>query len=382
MFGVRIQPSPVANRDATSPTTILHVCEAFDGGVATAVHSIVRKSPELAHVILLVSPRPRLGVTEREPGVVYLGDDRRVRSRLSAMWLVLTAYRRIRPARVHAHSSFAGVYVRCIPVIPAERIVYSPHCFAFERTDVNGAFRSLFRLVERLLAFRIGTFAACSEREAALALELRPDLRVVDLAKTPDIPPQLRLSAKPPGEQTVTVVGVGRLSAQKDPEFFAKVAELGQAKGSNASWVWVGDGKDTYRTKLHDAGVVVTGWQRRDQVLEHLRSGHVLLHTAAWEAFPLVVLEAAAIGLPVIVRDVPAMAGTPAGTWVTEPDQAARSIVLMTDPAQWQRAADITQERFLEAMRNQETSLSVSEIYQLQKTRVARDGAPSRSVSA
>ncbi len=63
------------------------------------------------------------------------------------------------PDVVHAHSSFPGVYARAA-LLHGPRLVYTPHCFAFERRDVGWVARSTYRAVERALRGRADLLAA------------------------------------------------------------------------------------------------------------------------------------------------------------------------------------------------------------------------------
>ena len=49
----------------------------------------------------------------------------------------------------------------------------------------------------------------------------------------------------------------------------------------------------------------------------------VYLHTARWEGFPIAILEALELGVPVIARDVPALAGATATPGITTPSDMA-----------------------------------------------------------
>ena len=284
----------------------------------------------------------------------------------AALRRIESAYREIAPDVVHAHSSYAGVYVRCVPTIPTSKIVYSPHCFAFERTDIGRYRRFVFRAAEWVLARRIGTFAACSEREADLALELRAGLRIVDLAKVPNVPEEfIDAVAAPRQFEGLIVVAVGRIAPQKDPEFFARVVLNTSTRDSKIRWVWIGDGDPAMRSELQAVGVEVTGWLPRSEVLQRLAASHVLLHTAAWEANPLVVLEAAAIGLPVVARRVPAMAGSPAGEWIVDPTDGAETISRLSHPHHWRGAADRTRSLLQALLEDRDVRAAVTAAYRL-----------------
>jgi hypothetical protein len=73
------------------------------------------------------------------------------------------------PTVIHAHSSKAGGYVRLALRTSRHPIVYSPHCYAFEREDLSWCVRQSFRAIEWMLSFNTTAYATCSHREAELS---------------------------------------------------------------------------------------------------------------------------------------------------------------------------------------------------------------------
>jgi glycosyltransferase involved in cell wall biosynthesis len=72
--------------------------------------------------------------------------------------------------------------------------------------------------------------------------------------------------------------------------------------------MWVGGGEPAAEQALRDVGVLVTGWSPRRSALGWLATADVYVHTAAWEGAPVSVLEAAALGLPIVARRNPSLA--------------------------------------------------------------------------
>ncbi|MFX7785070.1 glycosyltransferase, partial [Acinetobacter baumannii] len=64
---------------------------------------------------------------------------------------------------------------------------------------------------------------------------------------------------------------------------------------------WIGDGPSSAPR------VRVPGWAARDDVRAELAELDVYFHTAAWEGFPIAILDAAAMGLPILARRIPAL---------------------------------------------------------------------------
>ncbi|HWM34290.1 MAG TPA: glycosyltransferase [Pseudolysinimonas sp.] len=299
---------------------VLHVAESWGAGVRGAVLQFVAATPELEHHLLRGVDRAEFSA-EDEHGFASiavlpsgaLAARRAIRRRVAA----------VQPDVVHAHSSYAGLFVRAaLRRRPDRRIVYSPHCFAFERRDLPLPTRLAVRAAERLLARNTDAVAACSPGEARTASRMRAR-RVVYVPNVAAVPALAMLEHRDPNR----VVAVGRIGAQKDPDFFrATVLTLRRNGHADLDARWIGDGEDrTARLRLERAGIAVSGWLSSFDAHKALGQAGVYLHTARWEGFPLSILEAIELGVPVIAREVPTLAGAIATPGITTPAQMAEA---------------------------------------------------------
>ncbi len=80
-------------------------------------------------------------------------------------------------------------------------------------------------------------------------------------------------------------------------------------RGDDCEFVWIGTGEDEAVRELRAAGVEVTGWLSPSAVREELKRCSAYFHSASYEGFPISVLDAAALGLPVVVREIAAFEG-------------------------------------------------------------------------
>ncbi|WHZ15572.1 MAG: hypothetical protein OJF52_002416 [Nitrospira sp.] len=102
-----------------------------------------------------------------------------------------------------------------------------------------------------------------------------------------------------PVDRKDAFVMVGRLTVDKNPVLFAHAAA---SVGCRAIFVGDGECRDEVRRRYPEA--VITGWRPVDEVLGFVRQARTLVFPSLWyEAQPLVVLEAAALGVPAIVSD-------------------------------------------------------------------------------
>jgi len=296
---------------------VLHVAESWGAGVRAAVLQFVAATPEVEHHLLR-------GVTRAEFSddgeAIFASVGVLPHGALAAHRAIRRAVRNVQPDVVHAHSSFAGLFVRtAIRNTPLRRIAYSPHCFAFERRDTSTLKRAVIRRVEAALARNTDTIAACSAAEAITAGHLRAR-RVVLVPNVSRIPALAMLERR----HHLRVVAVGRIGAQKDPDFFRETIDLLQARNPLITARWIGDGDDHgARHRLEAAGIHTTGWLPSFDTHRTLGAAGVYLHTARWEGFPVSILEAVELGIPVIAREVPTLQGAIATPGITTPDQMA-----------------------------------------------------------
>lgn len=288
------------------PRRILHVVDRASGGVPVAVAAYIQNSPDgLEHHVLTPfdsENRPPAAFHNVNAEMIPLRE-----GHIRRLHQIASTSKRLRPMMVHAHSSFAGGYTRLAMRDGRRRIVYTPHCYAFQRTDVSRAARWAYRAIEWVLGWNTATLAACSPREAAMSEEmasLRGRARM--LPNVASVPAARGVVWD--GVAPLRVAMVGRLSPQKDPGYFeAVVAEL--RRHAEIEAIWFGDGDDAYISRLENADIDVTGWVSPSTVSRGLAEAHLYIHTAAWEGFPISLLDAHCLDRPMLVRAIDSFSG-------------------------------------------------------------------------
>lgn len=305
---------------------ILHVIESFGGGVSDAALSFVHNTPEFEHHLIYAL---RDDAKASDELFESFATCELMRSgNLARIIQVNRRSRSLGAVIIHAHSSYAGVYARLARSRRRATLVYSPHCFSFERTDLAAPIEGAYRLIERVLARNTTAFVACSPREAELARELGGGASthlVVNVAH--DIP-----AALPAASDEPLVSAAGRIVPQKGIPRFARLAKATRAHDDGVSFTWIGGGRPELTAELEGAGVVITGWLTKPEVLEKLSRSQLYVHTADWEGFPVGLLEALACGVPALVTDRPYAAGLPAEMVVSDAELVTRVRELLDDP--------------------------------------------------
>ena len=326
-------------------TVVLHVVESLSSGVATALEAYVENRPADTEHVVYGYRRPGVQVgdgIDASARVVELPDGRR-----EQLQVVSQALRTEKPDVVHVHSSWAGLAVRMMPSIGGARLVYTPHCYAFERQDLPRKTRAGIRALERVMARRTDVVAAVGEHEAELARSLGGGARVVVVPHT--VPSRVRdelsvLRGRSDAEAR-TVCVLGRLSPQKDVDYFLAVVdavnELVAERGARPyRFTWIGGedanvkgGTDGLTSQLEARGVRVTGWVTRAEALDELSQAWAYLHTAAWEGFPLGIVEAAELDLPMVMRVIASLEEVDLPTSGHAPTELAHRLLDLDDPA-------------------------------------------------
>jgi glycosyltransferase involved in cell wall biosynthesis len=288
---------------------ILHVTEAFCGGVFTSLTRLSNGLASRGHdVHLAFSRRPetpddvaahvhRSIVLHELPLVRSIAPIADVRGVLAVRRLV----NELRPDVLHLHSSKAGVLGRAAAWLTGDlqRTYYSPRGLAFLQEDHSPRARAFYRWVERSVARLGGTVVACSQSELDLVRSaVRPErAELVENAIDVDAVP---LHA-PRNDGRMRIGAAGRATYHKNPELFATIAKRLARDG--VDFVWIGGGEAADVRPLLEAGVHVTGWLSRSDALEQTSRLDIYVHPSRWEGMPIALIEAQVCGLPAVAND-------------------------------------------------------------------------------
>jgi glycosyltransferase involved in cell wall biosynthesis len=236
----------------------------------------------------------------------------------------LSIYRLCRKYRfdvVHTHSSKTGVLGRIAARLAGVKVVvHHVRGYAFHEFS-SGFVKSVFSLVEAAAGRFCDKVIFVNEQERAYSIEkhILPaqkcatilngvDFNTFDITRRWRWREEIRRQLNIPDDAYV-VLFAGRLCEQKNPAGLCEtiVSYLRQADKSTY-FVILGDGPDyeSVRRRLLPYAwsdrVLLLGWQ--DHVERYMAASDVFLLPSLWEGMPRTILEAMAMGLPVVASDI------------------------------------------------------------------------------
>jgi glycosyltransferase involved in cell wall biosynthesis len=338
--------------DEGPPLRVLHVAEAFGGGVLEMIATLAAGGAAAGdEVTVAYGRRPETPADPRakfDPAVelVSLGWEGRGAGEQARAWRRL---RRLvearRPDVVHLHSSFAGV-AGGIALPASQPTVYTPHGYSFTMANRGPAANLAFRAIERLTARRATVVGAVSEAEAEAARQVAPADRIVVVRNGVPELDDLPLDApKPLRPEPRKAIVLGRITAQHLPAASARIL-AGVADVGEIEWVGGGGTDPAELETVTATGVPVSGWLDRGEVMERLADATALLHWTGWDGQPLSILEAMAADVVVVGHDIEAVTEILGPGQVTKDEEEATAMLrrALTDP-DWRAAALASQRR-------------------------------------
>jgi glycosyltransferase involved in cell wall biosynthesis len=280
---------------------ILHVSDSYNAGVKHGIENLISQYPEHEHYLLWASHSDSPIPTSQDLNQ-YFTDSIEWKGGVTGKYKQLAKVtRNLSPNILHLHSSVAGVLGRIL--ISRVPKMYSPHCFAFQRTDISILKKTLFLAAEFILSLRGDYFAMCWPIEIELAKRYFKKSRfyfmpIVDLH-------ELRHAKFNFDNKTGTIVSVGRIRPQKDPNFLVKAIDYEPSLQSSVSWIGSGDKELTYL--LENRGLVITPWMESKSIWRSDKGVIASCITSSWESGPLTLIESLSAGVPVICRSIAAI---------------------------------------------------------------------------
>lgn len=204
--------------------------------------------------------------------------------------------RKIKPDVIHLHSSKASILGRIASVFYRKAdVYYTPNGYSFLRQDIGNRKKKIFFFIEKWITKLFGgTTIACGDTEFEHAKKIGK-AKLVRNGVSPKELAKFKIKTK---KDKFKVGTMGRLSPQKNPVLFNKIA-LNLTK---IEFIWIGAGQ--LETELTSPNIKVTGWKSHSEAMEIVNTFDVYIQTSLWEGLPFTIIEAMALGKPVIATSV------------------------------------------------------------------------------
>lgn len=284
---------------------IFHIVEAWHGGIASYVQTLVQAQVDQGHQPILVADDALLCADQRTlpcPVETYPASRNPVRFKKirSALGCLLQQHE---PDIVHVHSTFPGVYTR-FPTALHPHIVYTPHGWSFLKKDSSVAVRWAYGHIERLLAKQARAVMCMSFQELDRAVALGLPAARLWMIHT-GIKDQPNAGMMGEAEATSRSAGLqigffGRLDYQKGADLLPGLASQ---LAPGAMLHLFGTEVRGRQFQADHPQIRKHGWVAHHDLAAHMAQMDVIVIPSRWEGFSLTALEALRAGVPIVVSD-------------------------------------------------------------------------------
>jgi glycosyltransferase involved in cell wall biosynthesis len=211
---------------------------------------------------------------------------------------------------VHSHGKGAGVYSRLLKLLrPRLKVIHTVH--GVHIGQYGPVVRIIYLMTERLLRRLTTAFVHVSNGEQARCLKLGISAASRSHVVYNGLPPvQTSEKRQPPELANVSspiILTLARFEHQKNMPLALEIAALAQRDHPEWSFVWAGDGPERagLERQAQERGLTnirFLGFTHRATDL--IRDADVVLSTSLWEGLPYALIEACALGVPIVASDV------------------------------------------------------------------------------
>ena len=227
--------------------------------------------------------------------------------------------KKYKPDIVYAHSSKAGAVARIADIGLKNYCIYNPHGWAFNMRCSEKK-KTMYTAIEKIAAPFCDKIICISDAEKQSALEkkickenkLQVIFNGVDIeAYEKDAHDAVKRKDLNIPEDAFVVGMVGRISPQKAPDVFVKMAKRVKEKISNAHFIIVGNGEQESEIRRYAAdngfleNLHITGWVNNP--MSYIELFDVACLLSRWEGFGLALPEYMMAGKPIVASKVDAI---------------------------------------------------------------------------
>jgi glycosyltransferase involved in cell wall biosynthesis len=186
-------------------------------------------------------------------------------------------------------------------------LIYSPNGYSFLRRDISFLSRAFFWVVEALLGRFFECRIACvGQHELELSLRFAPKKAFLlrNILVQPDQFEFSNTAKQYSTKRNLCISYMARNAPQKDPKFFLEVVKSLKSK---IDFVWIGatleDCHELMDPEFNFDHLNFAGVLSHSSALKILNESDLMIVTSLWEGLPMNIIEAQALGIPVLLRD-------------------------------------------------------------------------------
>lgn len=303
----------------TNRIKVMHVAECI-GGVDRYLHSLLKyiDHDKLENIMVLSKLYENKGYEDLADKVEIIDIPHGMGFKTIASAVdIRKLIKKHNPDVVYAHSSIAGAVTRLACIGLDCKVIYNPHGWSF---NIQSGKKNIFIALEKLMAPFCDAIICISEAEKQSALDkkiceenkLHVIYNGIDLEEYKEITATRKDLNIP--EDAFVVGMVGRISQQKAPDVFVRMAAEVAKKIDNTYFIIVGDvvegeakEKADIKRLAEELGIKlrITDWV--DNPLDYVKQFDVACLLSRWEGFGLAIPEYMLCEKPIVATRVDAI---------------------------------------------------------------------------
>ena len=235
---------------------ILHVVESFFGGVYDFIKDFTEITPEYQHTIIYgkrdgLKEKFENDFKENVDFILWKNAKREIslKNDFLALKELLNLLKKEKFDVIHLHSSKAGFLGRVVARVcnHQNKVIYTTHGISFLRKDISNRKLQLYIFLEKIGSLCGGKTIACSKSEAEYIQSKRIKCSYINNGIKLE---KQKIKVLKKENEKLKIATVGRITIQKNPELFNKIAE-NFIKNKNIEFIWIGDRKSTRLNSSH-----------------------------------------------------------------------------------------------------------------------------------
>lgn len=220
----------------------------------------------------------------------------------------------LKPDIVHCHSSKAGVLGRiAAKLLKVPKIIYTPHAYAFQNSNLSNLKKRFYLLVEKILAQYCTTKTInVSYGEMKVALDNKIDKKeqfiVIHNGVDKKEAKINQITNFKIDRQDIVVGNIARLEEQKNPLEFLEIAKSINENNKKYKFFWIGNGsllttcQDFIKeNNLKDICYLLPFNDKNEELISAF---NIFLSTSFYEGYPYVLLDANVNKIPIVATNV------------------------------------------------------------------------------